>query len=354
MKYLLFTVLLLGTLTVSALAVELPAEVEEALPRSAERWMEEPADSDGIGLTEGVLHILSGVMSEFASVFRGRLRGVVSILLVVLLCGSVRAGEPEAASFVRIAGALSVTVLTMGSMHGLMGLGMETIRELSDFSEVLLPALAAVTAAAGGVSTASVQQITVIFFADLLLRLTQTLLLPLVRLYVGLLTAGACLPENHLDQMAEGLKKGISWLLTGGFLLFTGYLSAVRIISGSVDRTAVSVTKAALKGLVPVVGSILSQAAETVLAGAGMLRNAIGVFGMLGVLAACAYPFLQLGIQFALYKITGFLCVIVGEKELCGLIQGLGGAFGLILGMVGGCASLLLIAILGAVSAVAL
>ena len=43
------------------------------------------------------------------------------------------------------------------------------------------------------------------------------------------------------------------------------------------------------------------------LAGAGLLRGTIGVFGMLAVLAACAYPFLQLGIQYLLYKLTAFL-----------------------------------------------
>ncbi len=34
------------------------------------------------------------------------------------------------------------------------------------------------------------------FFVDLLLRLIRQLLLPLVYLYIGLLTAAACLPQN--------------------------------------------------------------------------------------------------------------------------------------------------------------
>lgn len=53
-------------------------------------------------------------------------------------------------------------------------------------------------------------------------------------------------------------------------------------------------------------GGIISDAAETVLAGAGMLKNTVGVFGMLAILAACAYPFLQLGVQYLLYKLTAF------------------------------------------------
>ena len=144
----------------------------------------------------------------------------------------------------------------------------------------------------------------------------------------------------------------LTWILTTALLVFTVYLSVVRIISGSADGAAVKVAKAAISGVVPVVGGIIADASETVLAGAGMLKNTIGVFGMLAILAACAYPFLQLGVQYLLYKGTAYLASVVGAPGLCKLIDGLGGAFGLILGMTGSCALLLLISVLASVGAV--
>ena len=186
----------------------------------------------------------------------------------------------------------------------------------------------------------------------LVLNLIDRLLLPLVYLYIGVLTASACLPENRLGAIAEALKKLVTWILTTALLVFTIYLSIVRIISGSADSATVKVAKAAISGVVPVVGGIIADASETVLAGAGMLKNTIGVFGMLAILAACAYPFLQLGVQYLLYKLTAYLASVVGAPGLCKLIDGLGGAFGLILGMTGGCALLLLISVLASVGAV--
>ena len=112
------------------------------------------------------------------------------------------------------------------------------------------------------------------------------------------------------------------------------------------------VAKAAISGVVPVVGGILSEVSETVMAGAGMLKNTIGIFGMLAVLAACAYPFLQLGVQYLLYKLSAFLAAAVGPPGLSKLIGGLGGAFGLVLGMTGAAALLLLVSILASVGAV--
>jgi stage III sporulation protein AE len=176
--------------------------------------------------------------------------------------------------------------------------------------------------------------------------------MPMVYLYIGVLTASACVGEPRLAAIAEGLKKLLTRVLTTMLLLFTGYLSIARVISGAVDSTAVKVTKAAISGVVPVVGGIIADATETVLAGAGLLKNTVGIFGMLGILAACAYPFLQLGVQYLLYKLTAFLASAVGAPALCKLIDGLAGAFGLVLGMTGACALLLLVSVLSSVAAV--
>ena len=249
-------------------------------------------------------------------------------------------------------GALSVTLLTAGSLDSLMGLGAETIGELNRFSKALLPTLAAATAASGAVTTATVQQVTTVFFVDLLLNLVDGLLLPMVYLYTGALAAAACLPESRLGAIAEGLKKILTWMLTTALLAFTVYLSVARVISGAADGAAVRVTKAAISGVVPVVGGIIAEASETVLVGAGMLKNTVGLMGMLAILTACAYPFLQLGVQYLLYKLTAFLAAAIGAPGLCKLIDGLGGAFGLVLGMTGACALLLLVSVLSSVAAV--
>ena len=350
MKWWICLTALVLALTTSAAAADLPAELERAAPEAAEDLTGGDL-SGGTGFAQGVGNILDRLADQVGDVVRERTRGAAAVLLVVVLCGVVE-GFAQGAAFLPMAGALSITLASAGSLDSLMGLGSRTIGELADFSQALLPTLAAATAASGAVTTATVQQVSTVFFVDLLLRLIRQLLLPLVYLYIGLLTAAACLPENRLGAIAEALKKLVTWILTTALLVFTIYLSIVRIISGSADSATVKVAKAAISGVVPVVGGIIADASETVLAGAGMLKNTIGVFGMLAILAACAYPFLQLGVQYLLYKLTAYLASVVGAPGLCKLIDGLGGAFGLILGMTGGCALLLLISVLASVGAV--
>ena len=357
MKRLLCFLVAVLALTVGAWASDLPKDLTRAMPKQAEELLRDEDFSGTEGFSGGISSLLEKVSGQIGTILRQRVRGAASVLLVVILCGVVEgfltgAEGGKTALFLPMAGALSVTLLTAGSLDSLIGLGTETIGELDTFSKALLPTLAAAMAASGQVSTAAFQQVTTVFLVDLLIDLIDGLLMPLVYLYIGVLAASACLPEGRLSALADGLKKVVTWLLTTALLAFTVYLSVARVIAGSADSATVKVAKAAVSSVVPVVGSIIAEASETVLVGAGMLKNTIGVFGMLAILAACAYPFLQLGIQYLLYKLTAFLAAAVGAPGLCKLIDGLGGAFGLVLGMTGSCAVLLLVSILSSVAAV--
>ena len=356
MKRWVFMVLAVFLLVGEAGAAEVPRDLMKALPEGTEDLIEFADPADPGGLARGVGRILEDMKGKVGEVLRQRTRGAASVLLVVVLCAAVEGFSQgtggKTALFLPMVGALSVTLLTAGSLDSLMGLGAETIGELNRFSKALLPTLAAATAASGAVTTATVQQVTTVFFVDLLLNLVDGLLLPMVYLYTGALAAAACLPESRLGAIAEGLKKILTWILTTALLVFTVYLSVARVISGAADGAAVRVTKAAISGVVPVVGGIIAEASETVLVGAGMLKNTVGLMGMLAILAACAYPFLQLGVQYLLYKLTAFLAAAIGAPGLCKLIDGLGGAFGLVLGMTGACALLLLVSVLSSVAAV--
>ena len=225
-----------------------------------------------------------------------------------------------------------------------------------DFTAFLLALCAAAMAAAlagcGGVFTASAWQVGTLFAADALTTLIHELLLPLVYCHIALASAGAALPESGLDKLADGLKKLISWLLCGAVTAFTLYLSVSGVLTGSADRAAVKAAQTAVSGAVPVVGSILAESAEMVLSAAHSLRAAIGAAGVLGVLLACLAPLVRLSVQFLLYRAAAFVSAVSGVKPLERLLEQLGDAFTLVLGMTAACAALLLAALLVSISMV--
>ena len=251
-----------------------------------------------------------------------------------------------------IAGALAITALTLTDMAAMIGLGRETIGKMEGFSSVLLPVVAVLTAATGGVSAGAVRQSATVLFIQLLITAMDTLLIPMVYAFAAVNCAYAVVGNPGLQRLAAILKSAVTVILTGLLLVFVGYLTASGAIAGTVDAAAVKAAKLAISRAIPVVGGVLADASESVLAGAGVLRGTVGAVGLVVVLTICLTPFLRLGLQYLLYRAAAALCATVAQPRLSGLIDAIGSAFGLVLGMTGAGALLLLVSLVSAVSAV--
>ena len=336
--------LLAWWLVAPAWGAELPREVRDALPTAAEEITEELEDP--ASLSEGLSRLWDRALGYVEEAVRQSIGGGVVLLAAAVLCALTEECMDAAGGkvhFVPMAGALAITLAAAGSVKTMMGLGQETVEELNTFSKALLPTLSAAVAASGGIVSASVRQVATIFFVDLLL--------PLVYFYVAAAAADAMLPQRRLAGISRAIRKGTVWLLTGALALFTLYLTVSEAAAGSADTVTARLARSAV-GVLPVVGSILADAADSVLAGAGAVKNTVGAAGLLAVLAVCLLPLVRLGGQYLVYKAAAFLAGILGAEQLTGLIDALGGAFGLIFGMTGACGLLLLISISSALGVV--
>ena len=246
-----------------------------------------------------------------------------------------------------------ITTIAVGDVNSLLAQGKQAISNMEALGDVLLPTVSMATAASGAPAMAVVKHSITILFSDLLLHLIQNLLIPLCYAYVAANVAWATLSNDGLKRIGGLLKWLITILLSVVLLAFIAYLNLSGVISGGADAATVKAAKFTISNLVPVVGGVISDTAETLLAGASVLRNAAGVFGMLAVLGICVVPFLNLGVHYLMYKCTAALAATAsGNGRITGLIEALGTAFGLILAMTAACAVLLVVAMVSAVSAV--
>lgn len=311
----------------------------------------------GAGLDEGLAGLLDTGAREFEGVLRRAVRSGVLILTILLFCGlaeTVQEGMGKSGvRAVPLAGTLAVTAVAVSDINSLLGMGTGAIERMTSFANVLLPTIAAVTAATGAITGAAARQLAAALFSDLLVNLINNLLIPLLYSYIAVSVAQAATGEEGLRRLADLLKWAVTTVLTVVTLAFVSYLTASGVVAGTADAATVKAAKFAISGAIPVVGGILSDAAETVLASAGILKGTVGVFGMLTILGICLVPLLQLAVHYLAYKLVAALSATLESGTVCALVDRIGGAFGLMLGMMGVCCLLLLITLVSCVSVVA-
>ena len=351
MRKLIGLVLILLLFCVPVRAAQVEPELD-GLWRQAEQY----GVTEGDSLEQGLVRLLAEIPETVAQLLTAGGRTGVRLLAVVLVCaigqGMETAGRAQSLSAIRLAGALSVTALTMTDVSAMIGLGRDTIARMDVFASVLLPAMGVLTALSGSISAAAVRQGVTVLFSKGLVTAMDAVLIPLVYAYVVVSCARAAAGNVGLDRLEQGIKSLVTGSLTALLVVFVGYLTASGAIAGSVDVSRVKAAKMAISRAVPVVGGILADASETVLAGAGVLKGSVGAAGMLVVLAICLTPFLHLAVQYIIYKGIAVLCALVAQRELAGLIDAIGSAFGLVLGMTGAAALILLVSVVSAILSV--
>lgn len=339
MRKLCIAFLLLLTMCVPAAATEIqPPEP----PDRVEELVKEERDS----FAEGVQYIFSVAIKRLTPDFREAVKVCASVLATVVILSLLKSYEGKSKALVELAGVVAIGCLMMDSTHSLIALGAQTVAELSEYGKMLVPVMTTALAAQGGTGSAAALYTATVFFDAVLTDAVASVLIPGIYIYLTVAIVNAAVGDSLMKRMADFIKWLLSWGLKLVLYAFTGYVSVTGVVTGTADQTALKAAKVTLGGVVPVVGGILSDASETVLLGAAVVKNSVGVYGLLVVLAIVIGPFLKIGVHYLLVKLTAAVCGVFADKCTVGLLDSFSGAMGLLLAMTGTVCLLMMISVM--------
>ena len=295
-----------------------------------------PEDRDSFA--EGLQYVISMGLKRAAPDLADGMKICASIMGTVLILSLLRSYEGKSKPMVDLAGVVAIGCLMLDSTDSLIGLGVGTVEELSEYGKMLIPVMTTVLAAQGGTGSATALCTATVFFDAVLTHAVSAILVPAIYIYLVVSIVNAAVGDSLMKKMGDFIKWLLSWGLKLVLYAFTGYVSITGVVAGTADQTALKAAKLTLGGMVPVVGGILSDASETILVGAAVMKNSIGIYGLLVLLAIVIGPFLKIGIQYLLLKLTAAVCGMFSDKSMIGLLESFSSVMGLLLAMTGtGC-----------------
>lgn len=316
---------------------------------------------DGINILDadfsgGLGKIFSSLGNTLGDILKKAAGSAAVIMAIAMICSLASSVYDESGhsvpSYVSLAGVLAIAAVTLGSSSSFLGLGLETINSMKALSDILLPALTTLATAAGAYTSAGIKYMATVLFMDVLLSASKGVFMPLIYAYIAVSIANAAFGGGSLEGAANVLKWIANMMLTVIMVAFVAYISISGVVSSSADMVTSRVAKTVISAAIPVVGSIISDAASSVVAGASVVKSAVGVFGVLVVLATSIVPFLRLGVSFLMYKLASGLSASITSSSLSKLVGDLGSAFGMVMGMVGAGAIMMFFSILSLIKVV--
>ena len=328
MRKMMIVILLLFSMSISAsasaiVAPEIPDDVQQLLPNEQ--------NDLAYGLWSLVRKAVLLTQPQVASVLKLCLSFVGCILFFALISNFYNSSH----TLVTLAGVLAVSAIFLSGSNPLVELATETIWKISEYGKLLLPVMTAALAAQGGTIGAAAIYGATALFDTVLSSIVSAVLIPAIYIYIVLAILNAATADEILKKLKDLVKWVMTWFMKIILYIFTGYITVSGIISGTADQTAIKAAKLTISGMIPVVGGILSDASEAVLVGAGVVKNSVGIYGLLALIAITIVPFLTIGLYYLFTKITASLCAVFAPKPVSNLIEDFSGALGLLLGMTG-------------------
>ena len=102
-------------------------------------------------------------------------------------------------------------------------------------------------------------------------------------------------------------------------------------------------TKAIVSSAIPVVGEILGDAVDTVVGGGIILKNAIGLVGVIVVIGICIIPIIKLSILTISYKLLATVSQPIADTKIVSLLDQIGDVFKILLAILSSISFMLII-----------
>jgi len=330
--------------------------IQGALPDGARPLLDGVPLEVGTDITQGVGGIWENTAGRLGGVLREAARSAATVMVIAILVGLLRSiyegSGAQVPDFASLLGVLAVSAAALGSGRAFIGLGADTLREMETFSRILFPTLATAGVASGAFTSAAVKYAGTVLFLDVLMTVSSRVILPVIYAYMAAAIGSAAMGGGGLKGAVRLLKWAAGGLITVIMMAFVTYITVVGLVSASTDVMATRLARTTISTALPVVGGIIADAAGTVVAGAALVRNAMGVMGLLAVLAICLLPILQLGAHYLLFKAAAAVSASVTDPKIGELIEDLGAAFGMVMGLVGAGAMMIFFSILSMMRAV--
>ncbi|RXZ78271.1 stage III sporulation protein AE [Paenibacillaceae bacterium] len=295
---------------------------DERLPRFIDMIV---PGGEGLKLGTMLKGLLRYMLHEV--LYSGKLLVTIVLLTVFSMILETLQTAFEGKSVSKVAYAISYMVLIIlaaGSFNTAISYARDAIDGMIQFMMAMIPLLLTLLASMGNIVTVSVMHPLIIFMIHTVGTLIYAVVFPLLFFSAVLHIASAISDRFKVTQLANLLRSigigGLGVLVT----VFLGVIS-VKGATGSVtDGVTLRTAKYITGNFVPVVGRMFSDAADTVLSASLLVKNAIGIAGVVILLFLCAFPAVKILTLALIYKLTAAVLQPLGESPIITCLSTIG------------------------------
>lgn len=294
--------------------------------------------------------LLKNIFPLLGTEIKEALKVMGSILIIVLIHSVLKSisdnlNNKSVAQITYYVQYILIATVIMTNFSSIITLSKETVGNMISFIQLLFPLLMTLMLASGSVVSVNLVQPIIVFIINLISNIFQSIIIPIILVGTALAIVSKISDRIQIDKLSKFLKSSSVWVIGILLTIFVGVLSIEGTLGSSVDGITAKTAKAAVSSFIPVVGKVLGDAVDTVIGCSAILKNAIGIVGVIVVIAICITPILKLAIITIIYHLTAALCEPIADSKIVSLITQMADTFKILLAILCSISVMLIIGI---------
>lgn len=316
----------------------------EEIKKYANEYFPELASEDYLNeLINGNLsnenkNIIEKIINVLIGEFQNNISLILKIIGIAILCSVLKSmqtnfSDSGIGDIAFYACYLMVVTLIVTSFTNIIALCAETVDKLSNFMSMVVPLVFALIAITGNITTISFLQPLIIGMITLIGYVLNKIIIPVIYIATVINIITNISSHIKLDKLSDSLKKGSLWLMEFCLLIFTGILSLEGSLAATVDGMTGKIAKNIVSSTIPVVGKILGDTVDSVIGGIAITKNAIGIIGIIVILAITVSPLIKSLIAMMVFNISTALIEPIADSRISKCMNGVAGSLKIIVGI---------------------
>lgn len=210
----------------------------------------------------------------------------------------------------------------------------ETVSNIAFFMRIIVPVMITALMTSGAIISATTLEPVLLSIVEATVWIIDAVFVPAVMISTALNVVNGMSDKFKTDRMVSLLNNSVKWGLSILLTIFVSLAGLNSIASSGVDGLTVKLSKFAAANLIPMVGGILSESVETVMSCSVVIKNSVGILGVICLVAIALGPALKIAAVLILFRITAAVAEPISEPKIITCISRLAGSVSSLFSMI--------------------
>lgn len=264
----------------------------------------------------------------FSQIFGSILLGI-ELVIICIVIGLMKNlsnsfGEETASGLGTMVCSCIVIALCLNSTFEIYNLCSQTIDTMTVTMQILLPVLVPLLLTMGGLTSGGVLNPVIVTAITIFNTILQKIILPSLLLSCIFLLINSLTERDYVKKLANFMRTFALFLIGLCVTLFTGLTAIQGLLTKTADGMIAKTARYSIDNFVPIVGGFAADSMDMILTCSTIIKNGIGIFGLLLLITIMAFPLIKILAIAFVYKISAILIEPIGDKTTSDCVNDVG------------------------------